>query len=153
MKLFPGIKISVFPLVLSSCLWINSLHSLPTIHCLLPFMARHRTSLPAYCPAKWTERSKLYIHKSTGIRKVKSNSLITYHTDNAPYFYPASTVKLPIAILALQRFAWAEYTGTWQNTTMTTGEDGYRQTEVYNDPSSPDGKPTIAHYQKYCWWW
>ncbi len=34
------------------------------------------------------------------------------------------------------------------NSTMITGAQGFRQTEVCNDPTSPDGRPTIAHYIK-----
>ena len=64
------------------------------------------------------------------------------------YFYPASTVKLPIAILALQRLHELDIDGLDFNTTMITEEDGDRQSLVYNDPSTPDGRPTIAHYIK-----
>lgn len=64
------------------------------------------------------------------------------------YFYPASTVKLPVAILALQKLNELNAPGLDMNTTMITGEAGDRQTEVCNDPSAPDGRPTIAHYIK-----
>lgn len=64
------------------------------------------------------------------------------------YFYPASTVKLPVAILALQKLKELNIPGLNRNTTMITGENGDRQTEVSNDPSAPDGRPTIAHYIK-----
>jgi len=64
------------------------------------------------------------------------------------YFYPASTIKLPIAILALQRLNELKIPGLNKYTTMLTGAEGDGQTEVNNDPSSPDGRPTIAHYIK-----
>jgi Beta-lactamase enzyme family len=69
-----------------------------------------------------------------------------YHPDN--YFYPASTVKLPIAIMALQKLNELEIPGLDKYSTFIT-EAGYnKQTPVYNDPSTPDGKPNIAQYIK-----
>jgi hypothetical protein len=71
-----------------------------------------------------------------------------YRIDKGHYFYPASTVKLPVAILALQKLRELNIPGLDVNTTMIT-ETGYNgQTPVYNDPATPDGKPTIANYIK-----
>lgn len=67
---------------------------------------------------------------------------------NDNYFYPASTVKLPVAILALQRLNELKIAGLDRNSTMITEADGDGQTEVCNDPSAADGRPTIAHYIK-----
>lgn len=71
-----------------------------------------------------------------------------FNVDDRQYYYPASTVKLPIAILALQKLHELNIPGLDKNTTMITGREGERQTEVCNDPSAPDGRPTIAHYIK-----
>lgn len=84
-------------------------------------------------------------------RNKKGKPKFTDHTFNlnpGNYFYPASTVKLPVAILALQKLNELKISGLDKNTTMITGSDGYRQTEVSNDPSATDGRPTIAHYIK-----
>lgn len=71
-----------------------------------------------------------------------------YGNDQKNYFYPASTVKMPVAILALQKLRELNIPGLDANSTMIT-ETGYSgQTPVYNDPSTPDGKPTIANYIK-----
>ena len=71
-----------------------------------------------------------------------------FNINDSSYFYPASTVKLPIVILALQKLNELKIAGLDKNTTMTS-EAGYSgQTEVYNDPTSPDGRPTIEHYIK-----
>jgi len=64
------------------------------------------------------------------------------------YFYPASTVKFPIAILALQRLRELSIPGLDRNSTLMTGRDRDLQTEVYNDPTTIDGRPTIAQYIK-----
>ena len=64
------------------------------------------------------------------------------------YFYPASTVKLPVAILALQRLNELNIAGLNKYSTMYTAAAGERLSAVSNDPSAPDGRPTIAHYIK-----
>ena len=71
-----------------------------------------------------------------------------FNLDSGHYYYPASTVKLPVAILALQRLNELNIAGLDKNTTMITGAADGQQTEVNNDPSAPDGRPTIAHYIK-----
>jgi hypothetical protein len=72
----------------------------------------------------------------------------SFNLSDQQYYYPASTVKLPIAVLALQKLHELNIKGLDKNTTMITSMDGDRQTEVCNDPSSKDGRPTIAHYIK-----
>ena len=71
-----------------------------------------------------------------------------YFVNENEYFYPASTVKLPIALLALQRLNELKIAGLDKNTTMITESDHDGQTSVYNDPTTADGRPTIAHYIK-----
>ncbi len=71
-----------------------------------------------------------------------------FNVDSLKYFYPASTVKLPIALLALQKLNELEKTGITKNTTMVT-EAGYSgQTATFNDPQTADGRPTIESYIK-----
>jgi hypothetical protein len=62
------------------------------------------------------------------------------------YVYPASTVKMPVAFLALQRLRELDKPGLDMESTMITEAAGPGQTPVYNDPSTPDGRPTIAQY-------
>lgn len=71
-----------------------------------------------------------------------------FNKNNARYFYPASTVKFPTALLALQRLNELKAKGIDRNSTMITQSAYSGQTEVYNDPNTPDGKPTITQYIK-----
>lgn len=71
-----------------------------------------------------------------------------FNVDPERYFYPASTVKMPIALLALQKLRKLKKYGVTRNSAMITGADYKGQTPVYNDPTAEDGKPTIAHYIK-----
>jgi hypothetical protein len=71
-----------------------------------------------------------------------------FNRQNAGYFYPASTVKLPVALLALQRLNELSIPGLDKNSTMITETAFSGQTPVYNDPNTAEGKPTIAQYIK-----
>lgn len=71
-----------------------------------------------------------------------------FNVDADKYFYPASTVKLPIVLLALQKLNELKSKGIDRNTTMLTEAVFSGQSEVYNDPSTIDGRPTIGHYIK-----
>ena len=71
-----------------------------------------------------------------------------YNADPNQYFYPASTVKMPVAFLALQKLNQLNQPGLDKQTTMITESAYAGQTQVYNDPSSADGRPTIANYIK-----
>ena len=71
-----------------------------------------------------------------------------FNVNAAKYFYPASTVKLPVVLLALQKLNELKGNGIDLNTTMITEAAYSGQTAVYNDPTTPDGKPSIAQYIK-----
>jgi hypothetical protein len=71
-----------------------------------------------------------------------------FNFDPANYFYPASTVKLPTALLALEKVRRLNTTGLLPTSTMITEAGFSGQSAVYNDPSTPDGRPNIAHYVK-----
>lgn len=71
-----------------------------------------------------------------------------FNRNDEAYFYPASTVKFPVALLALEKLNTLKKPGLNKNSTMTTEAAYSGQTPVYNDPNTPDGKPTIAQYIK-----
>jgi hypothetical protein len=76
--------------------------------------------------------------------------LTTYavHADPAFYFYPASVVKMPVAILALQKIKELNEKGipVTKEMSMITETASPLQTAVYNDPTASDSRPTIAQY-------
>ena len=71
-----------------------------------------------------------------------------FNVDPAQYYYPASTVKLPTALLALEKINRMEKLGVHVNSSMITESNSDYQSPVYNDPTSEDGRPTIEHYLK-----
>lgn len=84
-------------------------------------------------------------------RRISGRLRFTHHyfnTDSGLYFYPASTVKLPVAVLALQRLNELQIQGLDKFSTMITDAADSSQTGVYNDPTAADGRASIAHYIK-----
>lgn len=71
-----------------------------------------------------------------------------FNVDSGSYFYPASTVKMPVALMALQRLNELKVFGLNSHSTMITENSYSGQTPVFNDPTTTDGRPTIAHYIK-----
>jgi len=68
-----------------------------------------------------------------------------YHVNNNRYFYPASTVKLPAVLLALEKVNKLKIDKT---TPMITGADRPEQTAVVADTTSENKLPSVAHYAK-----
>ncbi|WP_231732204.1 serine hydrolase [Rheinheimera sp. EpRS3] len=76
---------------------------------------------------------------------------LTYYQfglDDNRYFYPASTVKLPIALLALEWLAEQNVAGLNSDTTMLTDAATDWQTVQTADPTAANGLPSIAQYIK-----
>lgn len=61
------------------------------------------------------------------------------------YFYPASTVKFPVALMALEKLATLKKHGVERGTTMLTDTAEDWQTKRHDDPSALSGKPSIEH--------
>jgi hypothetical protein len=72
----------------------------------------------------------------------------TYRLDPTEYFYPASTVKLPTAALALEKLKRLDIAGLNRDTTMLTGTSAAYQTEQKLDETSANGLPTVGNYTR-----
>lgn len=84
-------------------------------------------------------------------RKANNQAVFTdyyFNVNPDQYFYPASTVKMPTALLALQRLNELKLPGLDKGSTMITESNYSGQNEVFNDPTTPDGRPSVGHYIK-----
>lgn len=72
----------------------------------------------------------------------------SFNLDDNKYFYPASTVKLPVAILALEWLEEQNISGLDENTIMLTDSIHPSQVPAYVDNSAIDSLPSIAQYIK-----
>ncbi|TNF39519.1 MAG: hypothetical protein EP311_10620, partial [Cytophagales bacterium] len=84
-------------------------------------------------------------------RNEHGKPIFTYfplHVDDTHYFYPASTVKLPIAVLALEWLEEQNTEGLTLETIMLTDSVRPSQVPALVDSSSQSGLPSIGHYIK-----
>ena len=88
----------------------------------------------------------------TQIDRDKNNfptfTTFNYRVNPKDYFYPASTVKLPTAILALVKLNNLNIDGLYKNTPLNIDSVRAPQTPVTSDSSSTTGLPSIANYIK-----
>lgn len=71
-----------------------------------------------------------------------------FNVDPGNYFYPASTVKMPIGFLALEKLQQLKSKGIDRNTIMVTDSAYSGQQVAYTQPMAGDSKASIAHYIK-----
>jgi hypothetical protein len=84
-------------------------------------------------------------------RNEHGNPLFTtypFNVDDSRYFYPASTVKLPVALLALEWLEEQQLSGLTLETTMLTDSVRPSQLPAWSDSTSQTGLPSIGHYIK-----
>jgi hypothetical protein len=72
----------------------------------------------------------------------------SYRLNPNRYFYPASTVKLPTLIFALEKMHELNVKGLTVESTMLTDSSFKGQTKVSRDTSAKNGLPSIANYAK-----
>jgi hypothetical protein len=82
---------------------------------------------------------------STGQIHLKT---LRFNVNEEEYFYPASMVKLPVALLALQKINELAIPGITKETYMLTDSAYPGQSKVTADTTSSTGYPSIAHYIK-----
>lgn len=71
-----------------------------------------------------------------------------YHVDSNAYFYPASTIKLPVALLAMEKINNLKIPGLSSTSDMLTDSTYSGQSKVLYDSTSESLKPSVAHYIK-----
>jgi hypothetical protein len=69
-----------------------------------------------------------------------------FNYDSLQYFNPASTVKMPLAFLSLEKLNQLKQKGIDMNTQMQFDSGYSRQTILYKDSTSENGLPSIAQF-------
>ena len=72
----------------------------------------------------------------------------TYNLNPKEYFYPASTVKMPLAFLALEKINNLKMKGLSKSTQMVYDSVSDRQEQIYNNPYSINGVQNIEQAVK-----
>lgn len=81
-------------------------------------------------------------------KKEKTFTSFVHNVDQIKYFYPASTVKMPVAILALQKLNEIKKSGVDINRKddMLTAAFKPKQTPAFSEPTNESKKPNIERY-------
>jgi hypothetical protein len=75
-------------------------------------------------------------------------SSYSYRLNPNHYFYPASTIKLPTAIFALEKLNELHVKNLTKKSIMLTDSSFDKQTNVSTDSTARNGKPSIEQYIK-----
>jgi hypothetical protein len=88
----------------------------------------------------------------TQINRTKNNKPVFknyyYNYDPGLYYNPASTVKMPLAFLALEKLNKLKIRGVNKYTPIQFDSSYEKQTKQYSDSTSENRLPSIAHYIK-----
>lgn len=88
----------------------------------------------------------------TQINRDKHNqphfSTYSYHCSSDYYFNPASTVKMPLSFLSLEKLHGLDKFSVTKDSYMLTDSSYAKQQAVHNDSTSKSGFPSIASYIK-----
>jgi len=71
-----------------------------------------------------------------------------FQLDEKKYYYPASTVKMPIAFLALEKINRLKIMGLDKYSTLKHDAGSPPQTAADTDSTAANGLPSVAHYIK-----
>ncbi len=90
----------------------------------------------------------IYTEINRNVHNVPSFKTHTYNVNEDNYFYPASTAKMPIAFLALQKLNELNIKGLNVNTELHIDSARPSQTKALCDLSALNKKATISNYIK-----
>ncbi len=69
-----------------------------------------------------------------------------FNLNHDRYWYPASTIKLPAAVLAMEKLNILDIENVNIHTSLRIDSAAVGQSVVFGDDSSPDGMASIGHY-------
>ncbi len=116
---------------------------------LINLMKRQPTQFREYIAKKDTlEIQIIYTRINRDANNKPSFKSFYFNVDSNRYFYPASTVKLPMVLLALEKVNQLRDTGIDKFTPMFHDSIYSGQLSVTKDTTSESGLPSVAHYAK-----
>ena len=110
-------------------------------------LRKYSDSLGSYLDRKSEFRIQvIYTKIDRNKRNRPSFTNYYFNVNRNLYFYPASTIKMPVALLSLEKIHGIKADSLDKFTTMITGVDQPWQTGVLVDPTASDCKPSLAQY-------
>ncbi len=138
-------------LLLFTCLCCNTLFSQPKTDSLLQSILLHNTSplLQKVVQQKDTFRLQvIYTQINRNKHNVPSFKNYYFNADSNLYFNPASTVKLPLALLTLEKLNKMHVKDVNKYTAIQYDSSSLWQIAVYKDSTSKGGWPSLSNYIK-----
>ena len=127
---------------------LSTLKTSPS-HPIFQYVDPSNTKLkPVFENSQQYEVQILYTQINRDEYNVPSFTHIPYRINPLQYFYPASTVKMPTAFIALEKLEGLQsaYPGIHLYSPMKTFKGNEPQTAALLDSTSQSGYPSIGHY-------
>ena len=137
-------------LLLASCLllWIASCQTTEAPQGILEELIARDSLVQALAYQPEHKVQIIYTQINRDVNGIPQFESHFFQLDTQSYYYPASTVKMPTAFLALEKINQLNIDGLSKDTRFLSGKGRTPQTEVLFDSSKADLSPTIAHYIK-----
>ncbi len=90
----------------------------------------------------------IYTQINRDANNVPSFRSFFFNVDSSRYFYPASTVKLPLVLLALERLHRLNIPGLDKFTPMLHDSVYSGQKSAYGDTTAANGQASVGHYAR-----
>jgi hypothetical protein len=94
------------------------------------------------------EAQILYVRIDRDSMNLPSFTSFPFNIQDDRYFYPASTVKMPLAFLAMEKLNDLGISGLHKHTRLQIDSLRPPQTKVLTDSTARDLSPSIGHYVK-----
>lgn len=153
MRVFSGFILLLSPLLLllfhTACRPVRYIAGKPAANPLEKILAHNASYFDSILsnPERFQVQI-IYTRIDRDARQVPHFQTYTWNLDDARYFYPASVVKLPLAVLSLEKLNGLRasgYPALSRDTPYLLDSLRPFQTPYRDDPSAPGGKPALAH--------
>ncbi|KAA2244730.1 serine hydrolase [Chitinophaga agrisoli] len=137
--------------IIAACLYLSSWAQPKSDSLLLERLVKRRASPALQHILQYPDTFRYQVIYTQIDRDKHNKPHFTHYylnVNNDTYFNPASTVKLPIALLALEKLHTLHKKGLDMYTPMLTDSAYKGQVRVDQDNTSANGLPSIAHYIK-----
>ena len=135
-------------LLISATLFISTI-SMAQENVLLKLLSENKSQLGEVLErADEYDVQVIYIQIDRDENNVPHFTSHAYNLDEKKYYYPASTIKMPMAFLALEKINKLNIIGLDKHSTMIHGAGHPPQTPSQTDSTSTTGLPSIEHYVK-----
>lgn len=143
-------RLRIVQIILFSLFHLQVTAQPKTDHYLLQILAKNQHSIFKSVLQNKDKHRLQIIYTEINRDRFNKPSFTNHYFNYDPYLYfnPASTVKMPLAFLSLEKLNEMKLKGVNKYTSIQFDSSYKGQTTAYEDNTSANGKPSIAHYIK-----